>query len=250
MPTNSELAKRIEAIEAKLETESTQFTDDILGKVLLRLQSSGLDAVELKKQVENLEASVGLLNDIIEKLREEKLQLAADNKRLASENKALSERMAEQEQYSRMNNVEVRGVPCTQGEDCITVLQTIGTKIGCPLTVTDLDVAHRVPTKVQDKKNIIARFCSRAKKDEFVSKAHKAKLHLSDIGVKASVDSAVYVNEHLTPQNKALFSKALALKKQHKWQFLWISNCQIKARKAERTRVYRIASESDLAVIT
>ncbi|KAH7945076.1 hypothetical protein HPB49_006167 [Dermacentor silvarum] len=28
--------------------------------------------------------------------------------------KALSERMAEQEQYSRMNNVEVRGVPCTQ----------------------------------------------------------------------------------------------------------------------------------------
>ncbi|KAH6923518.1 hypothetical protein HPB50_002140 [Hyalomma asiaticum] len=196
MPSNAELAKRLDALEAKLENENSKLTDDILGKFLLKLQSSGLDAVELKKQVENLETSMGVSNDIIEKLRDENLKLTTDNKKLISESKALSVRVAELEQHSRMNNVEVRGVPCTQGEDCIAVMQTIGTKIGCLVTATDFDVAHRVPTKVQDKKNIVARFCSRAKKDEFVSKAHKAKLHLSDIGVKASVDSAVYVNEH------------------------------------------------------
>lgn len=60
----------------------------------------------------------------------------------------------------------------------------------------------------------------------------------------------VIVNEHLTFDNKKLFSKALALKKEHQWQFLWTDNCRIKARKSEDSKVFGIGTESDLRVFT
>lgn len=125
----------------------------------------------------------------------------------------MSRKIAELEQYSRLKNVEVRGVPCTQGEDCVAILKTVGEKIGCPVLPTDLDVVHHVPTAKLNNKNILARFTSRDKKSEFISKARKVKLCLSDINITWTPDSPVYVNEHLTPANKALFSKALELKR-------------------------------------
>lgn len=161
----------------------------------------------------------------------------------------MSRKIAELEQYSRLNNVEIRGVPCTQGEDCVAILKTVGEKIGCPVMPTDLDVVHRVPTAKGNNKNILARFTSRDKKTEFISKARKAKLCLSNINIASTPDSPVYVNEHLTPANKALFSKALELKKEKNWMFLWTANCQVWARKTEDSKVYRIYDEADLAKI-
>ncbi|KAH6946557.1 hypothetical protein HPB50_013972 [Hyalomma asiaticum] len=86
----------------------------------------------LNKQVQDLEASVGVLNDIMDKLRNEKVKLVADNEKLMSENKTLWVKMVELEQYSRTDNVL-----CTQGQDCIAVIQTVGTETGCAVTSAD-----------------------------------------------------------------------------------------------------------------
>ncbi|KAG0439187.1 hypothetical protein HPB47_016728, partial [Ixodes persulcatus] len=61
------------------------------------------------------------------------------------------------------------------GEDCVAVMAAIGEKVECPVSPTDLDIVHRVPTK-NGQQNIIALFCSRDKKNEFVKKARKARL--------------------------------------------------------------------------
>lgn len=249
MPTCADLAKRIDAIEAKLSNDTERLAHDVFGKVLLRMKSSGIDVKELRSEIDDLKQSMEILNGLVETLRSEKAVLAADNEKLMIENGLLSRKVEEIEQYSRINNVEIKGIPCTQGEDCVAILQKVGDTIGCPLMSSDLDIVHRVPTKVKDKKNIIARFCARSKKNEFISKARKAKLCLSDLGISAAVSSPVYVNDHLTPLNKSLFSKALALKKVNKWKFLWTENCTIKARKTTDSQVYRIAKESDLCFI-
>lgn len=60
----------------------------------------------------------------------------------------------------------------------------------------------------------------------------------------------MYINDHLTPENKRLFAQALALKKEKEWQFLWVDNCKIKARKTQDSNVYRISGVSDLAIFT
>ncbi|XP_037504898.1 uncharacterized protein LOC119380160 [Rhipicephalus sanguineus] len=247
MPTCAELAKRIDELESRLLSESDRMTDRIVDKIAVKMKSSGVDVLELKKHVDSLESSLKFLNDLVDKLNSEKASLVAENKALKDENCSLSRKVSQLEQYSRMNNVEIRGIPCTQGEDCVAVVEKIAKIIACPVTPSDLDVVHRVSTKDKGKKNLIARFCSRAKKNDFVSKARKARLCLSDIGMSNGTHP-IFVNDHLTPQNKALFSRALALKKANNWKHLWTDNCQIKARKTNESRVCRISGESDLSV--
>lgn len=215
MPSNAELAKSVEA---------------------------------LQKEVQEMQNSFTLFNELYETMKTQQETLVKENKELSRKNEQLTQRVCELEQYSRMNNVEIKGIPTSQGEDCVAVLQKIGEKVGCTITSTDIDVVHRVPAKRES--NIIARFCSRAKKAEFAAKAKKARLTTHCIGFSSNQDHPVYINDHLTPENKRLFAQALALKKEKKWQFLWVDNCRIKARKAPDSRVFRISKTSDLAIFT
>lgn len=61
------------------------------------------------------------------------------------------------EQYSRLNNVEIKGIPVTKGENCAAILTAVGDAIACALSSADFDVIHRVPTKFDDV-NIIPVF--------------------------------------------------------------------------------------------
>lgn len=214
MPTNAELTKEIET---------------------------------LCKEIGELKSSLTLFNELYESIKENQEALVKENKDLGKRNQQLTERVAALEQYSRLNNVEIRGVPVTKGEDCSEILKKIGEKVNCPITSNDLDVVHRVPAKKES--NIIVRFCSREKKAEFAAKARKARLTTESIGMHSEQHKPVDINDHLTPENKRLFAQALELKKEKGWQFLWVQNCRILARKSEDSRVFRISGPQDLHVI-
>lgn len=169
----------------------------------------------LRKEVEELHKSLSMFNKLYEAMKNQQEGLAKENKELGRSNQQLTKRVAELEQYSRLNNAEIKGVPQTQGEDPCTILKEIGEKIGCPVESTDIDAVHRVPAK--HGQNIIARFCSRTKKADFAAKAKKARLTTGSIGFRTQGtsrnDQAVFINDHLTLDNKRLFAQALALKK-------------------------------------
>lgn len=195
-----------------------------------------------------MKSSLSMFNTIVETMKAQQAVLMKENKELARENHQLTRRVAELEQYSRINNVEIKGVPSTQGENCAEILEKIGEKIDCPVTASDIEIVHRIPAK--DGPHILARFLLRTKKAEFIAKARKARLTAGSIGFTSENASVkpVFINDHLTPENKRLFAQALALKKEKEWQFLWVENCKIKARKTKDSRVYRISGVSDLAV--
>ncbi|KAH9383396.1 hypothetical protein HPB48_024638 [Haemaphysalis longicornis] len=115
----------------------------------------------LRKEVIEMRKSLEMFSSLYEKMKQDQEALAKDNKALKKENEHLAKRLADSEQYSRINNIEIKGIPCTEDEDCNDILQKIGDKIGCPVTPADIDVAHRVPAKKY--KNIIARFCLKNK---------------------------------------------------------------------------------------
>lgn len=208
------------------------------------------DVDELRKEFESMKSSLTMFNTIVETMKAQQAALMKENKELARGNRQLTQRVAELEQYSRINNVEIKGVPLTQGEDCTEILEKIGEKIECPVTASDIEIVHRLPAK--DGPHILARFLSRTKKAEFIAKARKARLTAGSIGFTSGNNNAkpVYINDHLTPENKRLFAQALALKKEKEWQFLWVDNCKIKARKTQDSNVYRISGVSDLAIFT
>lgn len=147
----------------KLANVSDSLVGDTFGKFLLRPSNSGVDIVELKKKLEGLETSVEFLNKLVKKARAKNCDLKAENKAFLTNNQKLAMKVSELEQYSRLKNVEIKGIPRTQGEDRVTVIQTIGNKIDCPLTATDLDVVHRVHSKTEHK-NILARFALEQRK--------------------------------------------------------------------------------------
>ncbi|KAH7954727.1 hypothetical protein HPB49_021319 [Dermacentor silvarum] len=243
MPSNAELAKKIEQLESLLNNKLDNLIDSLASKIAKQLDDQGLG------NLTSLADSVRYMSDQYDKVRTTVAELVDSNKDLRAQNEALARRIADMEQYSRLNNIEIKGIPCTQGEDCAVILKTIAEVVECPISSSDIDAVHRVPSKTAEK-SIIARFCSRDKKNEFIRKARKARLRTSQIGLTGSKDNAVYVNEHLTIDNKRLFSKALALKKAMKWRYLWTENCHIRARKTEDSKVFRISAESDLRIFT
>lgn len=248
MPTNAELAKRLDSVESALSGKLNEVADIVLKSIKAKLETNpGLVVGSINKEIADFKESLSFFDETVESLKAEQVRLKAENKALAARNQTLEKRVAELEQYSRKNNVEVKGVPCTKGEDCIGIMEAIGRKIECPVTKGDLDVVHRVPSKSASK-HIIARFTSRAKKAEFIAKARKARLQANDIGFHGTDNQAVYVNDHMTQGNKQLFAKALALKKEKKWQFLWTDDCVIKARQTTESRVLRIRDEADLEI--
>lgn len=216
MPTNAELAKEIEVFRVEM--------------------------AEMRE-------SMKLLNEICEGAKKENEILIKENKSLKVKNKELAKRLSELEQYSRSNNVEIRGVPVRKDENCLQIVQEIGNKAKCPVAAADIDIVHRVPVK-KGIPHIIARFCTRAKRAEFCEKARKARLNTSNIGFQSQKDEPIFINDHLTPEKKRLFAQALTLKKEKNWKYLWTDNGIIKARKTDNSKVHRIADTDDLTIIS
>lgn len=249
MVTNVELAKKIEALEAKFEQRLSELVEKLVDSVKVKLHDAGIDSSGSKAEISGIDESVRVLKELVEGVCTKHSELSVTNRALQLENAALKNRVSALERYSRINNVEVKGVPFTQGEDCVAIISSIGEIAECPVSASDVEIVHRVPTK-SGQQNIIARFYSRSHKNEFVKKARRARLNTGSLGYSGGDRQAVFVNEHLTPEAKKLFAQALKLKKEKGWQFLWTDNCQIKARQTEDSRSFRISSESDLAIFS
>lgn len=124
-----------------------------------------------------------------------------------------------------------------EGEECTAILKQVGQTINCPISPDDIECVHHVAAK-SGEKNIIARFVCREKKNYFVKKARKARIHTYRIGFSGASDRAVDVNDHLTLENK-LFSGALELKKKRKGGPLsGQKTAKIKARNTKGSRVF------------
>lgn len=167
MPTCAELAKKIEALESAFKEQLETAVKEFKAEARKTLDDKGLE--EHAKLCE----SVKFLSAQYDNMCVKQNALIAENKALRAHNESLETRLAEREQYSRQNNIEIKGVPTTKGEDCTAILKRMGDAIGCTVTPADIDTVHRVPTK-SAVNNIIARFCSRDKK--MTSSAKLARL--------------------------------------------------------------------------
>ncbi|KAI5643462.1 hypothetical protein NE865_04446 [Phthorimaea operculella] len=142
------------------------------------------------------------------------------------------------EQRARECNIEIFGIPEKKHEKLPNIILCITALLGIQLSASDIISAVRVPPK--DKSNklpkpIVAKMTSLLIRDQIISEIRKRKgCTCEEIGFTGN-KSKIYINEHLTADNKQLFK--LTRESCDKLGFLrpWVRNGKIYMRKSENS---------------
>ncbi|RVE40802.1 hypothetical protein evm_014547 [Chilo suppressalis] len=173
------------------------------------------DSVKVK--VENNSA-------ILKKIQTENTNLDNQIKILQGKINSMEEASLKQEQWSRLQNLEIIGIPEADNENLPDMMIIMAKHLKVSLEFQDLDFVHRVQAKrpVKGKsRNIVVRFQNRSKKDAFLSAARKTGgITSEDVGLDGE-PTAVYVNEHLTIKNKLLLNKCKTKAKDCNYTYVW-----------------------------
>lgn len=236
-----------------------EFRDEIRKEV--REFKSKLER-ELRKDLRELKASFEFFNTEFEELKGKNADLVTENEALKKANAGLitecehlksqalehEQRITASEQYSRLANLEVKGIPVVAKESLPDTLHMIGELLNEPIAEDDVEVCHRVPAKkAGNVPNIVIQFKNRSKRDTVLDKARKARISARDLGHTSNMP--IYINEHLCPVLKQLLGMAIAKKKAVNWKFVWTKSGKILARKDESAPIVHIRNKDDLEKI-
>lgn len=199
---------------------SAEEGDDI--KKSLEFMTEEISTVKLQQKA---------ILDLVEEVKALRIQNAEKDRRLAY----LENRVADLEQYTRMNDVIITGLRIKPrsyaravtadnvggpGEEDVNSTEhqvvTFLRSKGVEVDYNNIEACHPLPRKNDsDKPAIIVRFANRKHKTALLKQGKKLK------------GSDVFMNEHLIKRNADIARKARYLKKQGKIQNTWTTNCKV-----------------------
>ena len=167
------------------------------------------------------------LKDENSKLNKINAELALDCRKLTNECNTLKTQIEGIDTYLRVNNIEISGL-VDPGVDSVTnepesvekvILECInGLNPLQPLTPADIDICHELPNRKGGKTHVV-RFVNRKTKNIIM----EAKTERNNRQYTFR-DKTIYINEHLTPNNKHLFALAKQKKIAANYKYLWTSS--------------------------
>lgn len=178
-----------------------------------------------------------------------------DNAALRSEVQVLSSRLDALEQYSRLDNLEIQGVPQASNENVMDILSKIGNAIDCPISRDDVVFAHRVQHQASadgQHKSIVLKLNSRLKRDALLAAAKRKRVSSDSTGTGLRVEGVaerLFINEHLSVRNKLLLRETKQAARNKNYKYVWIKNGHILVRHHDGSGVIRISNASDIKKI-
>uniref|UniRef100_A0A2A4JUE7 Zinc finger PHD-type domain-containing protein n=1 Tax=Heliothis virescens TaxID=7102 RepID=A0A2A4JUE7_HELVI len=227
-----ELKADVNIVKTSVEDMTTQWKD-----IICRVES-------MEGRLDCVEQTTSKLASLHRELQDAKTTIAE----LTRENNS-------REQYSRMNNAEISGIPWQKGENLVSILSNIYTKVGLSLELRDINRIHRVrrfeqePNAPSRPPAIIVQFIRQGSKDQLLAAIRSRRgISTADIGFTGPAAN-IYVSDHLTPTYKLLLKRSRELKEQCGFKYLWVRDCKIFMRKSDSSKVIRISSDKDLSNI-
>ncbi|XP_046684955.1 uncharacterized protein LOC124370706 [Homalodisca vitripennis] len=152
-------------------------------------------------------------------------------------------KVRELEQYSRRTNLEISGIPETRNKDTMRILRDIGTAIGVELHDTQVKAAHRVPSYKQGRAPpMVVQFQTKMQRDVWITN-YKKKKDLSARRVNnAFPDTRVYINEHVSPDNKIFLAQLKERSKQCNVKYVWFKDGKFYLRRDDGEKCIKITS--------
>ncbi|KAH3880540.1 hypothetical protein DPMN_004456 [Dreissena polymorpha] len=187
------MVNRIEVLEGKL------FERDMENdKLRTRLET-------LEKSITDIKQESDLI--VRKAIREEEMRKQGEN---------------DAEQYSRRNNIKIKGIPDPDPNEPATetatkVINFFKEKKIAEISMNDFDIVHRIPNRESKNRDIIFKFVSRFTKDKIIRNRKLLK------------NSNVYVNEDLTKINLQVLM-CVKKKMMDEVKDAWTSNGIIKYR--------------------
>lgn len=150
------------------------------------------------------------------------------------------------QQYLRVNNVEIVGLPePNNGEsEEILIVNALNDLEGLevPVRPEDIDISHPLNSKRKDEKPVhVVRFISR--KTKYMVLAAKKREPNKQFKFR---NKDVYINEHLSKCNRALFAAAQEKKRALNFKYCWTRGGNVHLRKTDDSPVITISCNDDL----
>ncbi|KAJ2937558.1 hypothetical protein O0L34_g18642 [Tuta absoluta] len=156
--------------------------------------------------------------------------------------------LQQQQQWERILNLEISGIPEMRNENLPDLVKKIAHYAGVELSLDDIGHVTRVQPRVKQPgrpKSIVAKLKKRIHKDNILAGLRKKEPTTLDIGMSTE-SKRFYVSEHMTVDNKILYKKCRAAAKANGYEFTWIKNCRIFVRKNETSPHILIRHETDI----
>ncbi|XP_045454560.1 uncharacterized protein LOC123663967 [Melitaea cinxia] len=239
LPTLMASVKAIQLDIEELKSLKADLTDIKLLRPELSEVKSSLDFIH--SSVESLTSRISEISLEVQGL----LKTKDDLNQLQQRFDSLDIKIKEMEQRSRLNNIEIKGVPMTASENLFEVLEKLGNYIGFSIPKEQVNHIARIPMRNNEhNKTIIVALHTRNLKEDFVAAAKKSTISSADLGFTAN--QRIFVNDHLTLENKLLLNKTKNLGREKGFAYIWVKGCKIFARKSPTSHAIIIKSESDL----
>lgn len=235
-----------------------QMFDEFKKEMFNEFKSTRSEMGEMSSSMQFLSDKVDASNTLMNEIKLELVSLKKENTELKEKNEALSktvsdlrERMRNIEQYSRKNNIELCGVPTTPGEDVKLIVKDLGAALGLEIDSSHIAAAHRVPSYNKERlPSVIVQFYDQSLKESLLVKFREARAksdHLTADKInKALPRGRVYVNDHLSPENKQFLAKLKSKCKDIGYVFVWCRDGKFFVRKAAGEKVLKVSSWDEI----
>lgn len=162
---------------------------------------------------------------------------------LEAENDGLKKKIESAENYSRLNNVVISGLPVWKDEDPVHVAIKAADIVGIKLKREDIVDCHRLPSR-GDSKPFIVKFVSRLTARAVISAYKSTRPKADKVGGDPSV--SLFADRHYAPKTSFLLRSARTLRK-FGYAAPWVKGGSVFVRANVRGAVdIEIVSEQDV----
>jgi len=197
--------------------------------VHVKLEKVNSDIEDFKTEINAIKTEISGIQTCNAVIEDKIGTLQAENDKFKQENLTLRETVQRLDQYSRVDNLLISGIPVTPGENIYVILANIAEVLNIAYSNSDVSVAHRLRAKPNDSRPpaIVVKFVAREIKNLWLA-AKRKKRTFSTTELRGRLDQAdIYFNEHLTPHTSAIFYRARQLVKSRTINRTWTRDCQV-----------------------
>ncbi|XP_046662230.1 uncharacterized protein LOC124355230 [Homalodisca vitripennis] len=200
-----------------------------------------LSMTTLQTSLDGVRAKLVAVEEENVKIKEECHKLMGANEKLSRRVSDLQWEVMEMEQHAKLQNLEIRGIPVTAGEDVYMVLREVARALKVRYEQRDISIAHRLP-QPRNKKfppTIIVQFVNRTTKAEWLAAVKTNRLQTTDV-LATFAPAPVFINEHLTKHNRELLRQAKSLVRSGSLAYAWVKEGKVFVRKTQDSYAIRI----------